>query len=219
MILSAFLFAGDLASFINLGFSEDSRYFMFGQYGIDGESSLPYAEIFTVDVHKNSFPPQGVFRRNFTTSPQVGQDGSGALLSLFWEAKDSARARNISPLLRGRLVYLLVNGEEPKSQISFRDFHLGSQYMVTLNQEQFSSERRVSAAFHINLAVTDAAGTIKTYTIGLPDYKRDGVRRYKIRQVFFSPDESSLIFVVEREEEDHGGSVNIRYMVETVKLN
>ena len=188
VVLSALLYAGDLASFINLGFSKDSRYFMFGQYGIDGASSLPYAELYTVDVHKNAFTPHGVLRQTYTTPPQPGQDGYGALLSLFWDVKDSAQAEGISPLLRGRLVYFLVNGEEPKSQIAFRDFQEGDHYGVSLNQTQFTSEGRVSAAFHIKLRVTNVSGVTKVYPpIGLPNYKRDGVKRYRIRQFSFLP--------------------------------
>ena len=220
LVLSALLYAGDLASFINLGFSKDSRYFMFGQYGIKGDSSLPYAELYTVDVHRNAFTPQGVLRKTYTTPVQPGQDGYGALLSLFWDVKDSAQAEQISPLLQGRLVYFLVNGAEPQSQITFRDFQGGNRYEVNLNQNQFASGDRVSAAFHIKLKVFNASGAIKAYLpIGLPNYRRNGVKSYKIRQIFFSPDEASLVFVVEREEEGPAETVNIRFMVETVKLN
>jgi len=217
--IGASLFAGDLASFINLGFSEDSRYFMFAQYGMDGETSFPYSELYTVDVHTNQYVPGGVVKETFTTSPQIGQDGTGAMLSLFLDAKDEIEELDISPLLTGRLVYLLVNGAEPKSQISFRDFRHGSHYQVTLNQEQFGADDDLSAAFHINLSVTDSEGNIDTYTIGLPNYKRSGVRQYKIRRVFFSPDETSLVFVIEKEENDETGAINIRYMVETVHFN
>ena len=219
LALTGSLFAGDLASFMNLGFSEDSRYFMFGQYGITGETTLPYGEIYLVDVHRNQFVPRGVWQKTFNQPPQAGQNGSGALLTLFWEARERAQELKISPLSKGRMVYLLVNGEEPKSQVSFRDFKRGSQYAVTLNQQQFSSASEISAAFHLNLAVTDKAGEIKTYTIGLPNYKRPGVRQYRIRQIFFAPDEASLVFVVEREEGAATEAVNIRYMVETVYLN
>ena len=218
LALTVSLSAGDLASFMNLGFSEDSRYFMFGQYGITGETTLPYGEIYLVDVHRNQFVSRGVWEKTFDQPPQAGQNGLGALL-LFWDARERAQELKISPLAKGRMVYLLVNGEEPKTQVSFRDFKRGSQYHVTLNQQQFNGPSGISAAFHLNLSVTDKAGNIKTYTIGLPNYKRPGVRQYRIRQIFFAPDEASLVFVVEREEEAATGAVNIRYMVETAYLN
>ena len=33
--------AGDVAQFVNLGFSKDARYFMFGQFGIAEKDSAP----------------------------------------------------------------------------------------------------------------------------------------------------------------------------------
>ena len=76
------LAAGDVANFVNLGFSEDSSVCMFGQYGvIDGEER-PYAEIYTVNVHKNAFVPNGVTKKVFTDEVQPGQDGAGALFNL-----------------------------------------------------------------------------------------------------------------------------------------
>ena len=35
--------AGDIAQFVNLGFSADSKYFMFGQYGVSETTSSPFA--------------------------------------------------------------------------------------------------------------------------------------------------------------------------------
>ena len=34
--------AGDIAQFVNLGFSADSKYFMFGQYGVLQKTSTPW---------------------------------------------------------------------------------------------------------------------------------------------------------------------------------
>ena len=49
------LFANDIAWFQNLGFSANSNYFMFGQYGISEENSKPYAESYIIDVGANKF--------------------------------------------------------------------------------------------------------------------------------------------------------------------
>ena len=65
--------------------------------------------------------------------------------------------------------------------------------------------------------MSDADGSSREYTVGLPDYYRAGVKRYRIKQVFYSPDEESLVFVLEKEELDGDGS-DIRYMVETIKI-
>ena len=54
-LLTAFVaFAGDVAQFVNLGFSADAKYFLFGQYGITEKDSLPWADTFIVDVAKRN---------------------------------------------------------------------------------------------------------------------------------------------------------------------
>ena len=57
---ASLLFAGDIARFVNLGFSHDNRYFMFAQYGVKEGTSFPYADLFVVDVPTNRFASQGV---------------------------------------------------------------------------------------------------------------------------------------------------------------
>ena len=222
VLFSTVIWAGDLAAYVNLGFSEDSRYFMFGQYGIDGSDSLPYAEVYTVDVHANTYTPGGVRKEKYDTPPQVGQNGLGALLNLLRtigeSSSDTIGRYRIDHLKSGRLVYLLINGQTPKSEIEFRDFSSGNHYKVQLNQASFEAGGRISAAFHINLTVTDKAGNISAHTIGLPGYKRQDVKSYRIKQVVFSPDEKSLVFVIEKDMENEDGT-DIRYMVETVKLD
>ena len=60
--------AGDVAQFINLGFSPDSRYFMFGQYGVAEGSSAPWADSYIVDVPGNAYAKKGV-RQSFLHHP------------------------------------------------------------------------------------------------------------------------------------------------------
>jgi hypothetical protein len=54
-------------------------------------------------------------------------------------------------------------------------------------------------------------------TVGKASYYRDSVDAYLIRQVLLSPDESSLIFVIEKQDRSKG-SLQVGYMVETVSL-
>ena len=117
----------------------------------------------------------------------------------------------------GRILYLLLNGDEPKASLSFRDFQSGSRYSVDLVQSSRGSGQNVEAAFHITLSLTRPSGVSTDYTLGRPGYYRDGVREYQIRSIYLSPDEGSLVFVIEREETDTGGP-DIRYMVETTAL-
>ncbi len=209
-------FAGDIASFVNLGFSEDGRYFMFGQYGIN-EETFPYAEIYTVDVPANNFVTGGVFAKEYALPVNPGQEGQGALFTLLHTARDHVKKYRINHMKPGRILYLLINGDEPKSGLSFRDFQSGNRYSVDLIKSSRGSGENVESAFHIALSITRPSGVRTDYTIGRPGYYRNGVREYQIRSIYISPDEGSLVFVIEREETDTGGA-NIRYMVETTDI-
>ncbi|HAK46823.1 MAG TPA: hypothetical protein DCO79_13010 [Spirochaeta sp.] len=218
LILCSFsVSAGDVAEYVNLGFSDNSEYFMFGLYGIEYKSSNPYAEIYTVKVSENRFAEDGVFKEVFSADIQPGQDGSGALYNLLKDNHDTVKGFDINHLDKGRIVYLLINGADPKDVLEFRDFKNKGSYKVSLIQQQFGTDENPSASFHIDLTVTDKTLTTRTYKLGLPDYKRDDVFKYRIKQVMFAPDEKSLVFVVEKEMLD-GVGPSIRYMVETINL-
>jgi predicted secreted protein len=207
-----------VATFVNLGFSEDSGTFMFGQYGVRSEDTRAYAEIYTVDVDKNRFVKGGRVKEVYDTEIEPGQDGKGALFELLHEVAPLAERYRVNHLATGRVVYLLIDGDEPKERLKFRDFYHGDSYVLSLVQQQFGEGANVRSSFHINIAVTDKAGKTETYTLGLPDYTRDGVLSYRIKQVFFSPDERGLVCVVEKHIREEDGK-SIRYMVETARLN
>ena len=209
-------FAGDIATFVNLGFSEDSRTFMFAQYGIDVERSRPYAEMFTVDVPTNRFVPNGVFRETFDVALTPGQDGSGALYTILRANAPFVNARTIDHLKTGRLVYVRINDSEPRERLSFRDFEADSRYEVRLNQQSTGTGAAVRARFHVEFTFTTAS-TTRNFTVGLPNFDRDGVRAYTIHQIIVSPDERAVVFVVEMKMHASTGH-RVRYMVETVTI-
>ncbi|MDR1894476.1 MAG: DUF2259 domain-containing protein [Spirochaetales bacterium] len=219
--LAALVWAGDVANFVNLGFSEDSRYFMFGQYGISEEASLPYAELFTVDVLRNEYAPQGVRRASYGVAVQPGQNGHGALLTALHDfsltGDDPVGRFRINHLKTGRLVYLLVNGGSPQDQIEFRDFGSGNSYSVGLTQSRTGTGPQSAASFYLTVGITGRNGPAAPRIVGLPNLSRPGVESYRIKEAIFSPDESALIFVIEMNLYSPRGS-NIRYMVETVPL-
>ena len=209
-------FAGDIATFQNLGFSPDSRYFMFAQYGAKEKTSLPYAELYVVDVAANRFVPGGVEKAEYNNPVEPGVDGRGALFNLLSQSLDLKKRWNIDHTLSGRLVYILLDGAEPKSQLEFRDFQGKKKYRITLVQSSSGSATEVKSSFHLLVTVEEPSGRFTSHTVGLPDYWRNGVRRYQIKQVLLAPDDRSVVIVIERQEQDSGG-VNIRYMVETLR--
>ena len=56
------LSAGDVATFVDKGFSEDGKYYVFGQYGRTDKKYQGWAEIYQVDIAKNDWVDGGVFK-------------------------------------------------------------------------------------------------------------------------------------------------------------
>jgi predicted secreted protein len=210
------LAAGDIAVFENLGFSEDSQYLLFAQYGIGAEDNRAYAELFAVDMAKNSFLPGGVLKKVYNEKLYPGQNGSGALYMALRDFAPTIGKYKFNHLSTGRLVYLLVNGAEPQKRLEFRDFQRGDSFVVDLVQNSYGEKESLASSFHISVSITDSSGATRNYKVGHPEIKRRGVIEYRIKRAFFSPDEKGLVFVIERDEQDGDGN-NIRYMVETLR--
>jgi len=213
------VWAGDIATFQNLGFSPNSRYLMFGQYGITDAASSPYADVFIVDIPGNSFVPNGVHSTAPKRVVEPFNNGIGALFTLLRDTTALVRKHAIDPLHHRPTAVHPLDGNEPKESLEFRDFESGAKYTVALFQSASGSGENVSSSFHIYMTRAKGSST-QSYTIGRPSYPRKGVKRYTIRQVLIAPDERSLVFVVEKEE--YNGSpagYSVRYMVETVRLN
>lgn len=213
------LFAGDVATYINLGFSKDANVFMFGQYGISEDTMKTYADIYAVDVKKNVFVKNGIMEKVFPDKIFTGQDGIGGLLMLLHDSTDLIDRYKINHVATGRVVYILIDGDTPKERLEFRDFNKGNRYVLTLVQEKFGSKDTLSSSFHINVAITDKKDNTETFTVGLPNYKRKGVAGYRVKQVVFNPDETALVIVVEKDLFSVKAGKSIRYMVETLPLN
>jgi predicted secreted protein len=210
-------FAGDVATFVDLGFSPDSAYFMFGQYGAEQSSGKPYAETYLVDNRKNDFVAKGVARKVYETGLEPGQDGVGAFYALFSDQVALARKYKIDHLRPGRLLYVLLDGQEPPASLSFRDFKTGASYEISLNQSASDAKGGSSSSFGLALSVAGKDGSAKRVTGGNPDIKRPGVKAYLIRRIIAAPDEKTLVFIVEKRMAEKGDG-GIRYMVETLKL-
>jgi predicted secreted protein len=210
--------SGDVAQFDNLGFSSDGRYFMFGQHGILEKTSYPYAELSIVDVPANAFTPLGVKKVSYTKGVEPGSTGLGALLNALGDMAAQKRQYRIDHLVTGRLLYLLVDGVNPAETLEFRDFQAGTRYAVTLVQTPGTKDGQAAAAFSLKVTVTGKDGKAKDYTVGNAGFARAGVKASRVKQVVLGPDGAALVFVIQKEEAD-GAGVNIRYMVETVRLD
>jgi predicted secreted protein len=205
--------AGDVAQFVNLGFSKDGKYFMFGQYGVGQRDSAAWADTYIVDVKANVFAPKGTAKFVGTQPVDPGSNGLGALLNALAVSLPRTKQLHIDYLSTGRLLYVLLDGAEAADNLEFRDFQTGRSYKVVLNQTAATDG---GASFSIAVTVTEKDGTSHSFTAGNPSYARRGVRAYHIKQIILAPDGVSLVFVVQKEEKDTQGS-NVRYMVETTR--
>jgi len=190
---------------------------MFGQYGIDQSAGKPYAETYFVDSRKNDFVDKGVLRRSFDASLEPGQDAVGALFALVGDQQAMVSKYKIDHLRPGRLLYVLLDGQEPPASLSFRDFKTGANFEVSLNQSSSESKGGLSSSFGIALSLTAKDGGTKRVVGGNPDIKRQGVKAYVIRRIIAAPDEKTLVFIVEKRTVDKGEPA-VRYMVEALKL-
>lgn len=218
ILAAAPLWAGDVASFVNLGFSPDSGYYMFGQYGVDTQTGTPYAETFVVDTKKNDFVEKGTARMTYAVRPEPGQDPAAAFYALLAD-KGAAKLREyrIDPLRQGRIIYLLVNGDTPSDALSFKDYKTEAQWEVQLRPTSVEVNGEVTSTFGISVAVTAKGGAVKRFEAGNPGIRRKGVRGYAIRRILVTPDEKTIVFIVEKRVASKDGD-SVRYMVETVRI-
>jgi predicted secreted protein len=211
------VFAGDVATFVDLGFSPDSAYFMFGQYGIDQTAGKPYAETYLVDDRHNDFVVKGIARKTFDAALEPGQDASGALFALVGDEQALVKKYKIDHLRPGRLLYVLTDGQEPPASLSFRDFKTGASFEVSLSQSSSEAKGTMLSSFGVAVSYTAKDGAAKRIVGGNPDIKRQGVKEYVIRRIIAAPDEKTLVFIVEKRMVDKGDQA-VRYMVEALKL-
>jgi predicted secreted protein len=215
-------YAGDVAAFKNLGFSPDSRYFQFAQYGIDAKTQNPWAETSIVDVIRNDFVTGGVSHSSFPVGVTLGDDGLKALFAHLDKVSADRRKWKLDYLDQGRPIYFRVTGEDSNQDydnLKVLDYKTGRQYLVQVKKLITPNGTTVSSTYSIELEVKDRNGqSLGTYKVGSPNFIRSGVQNYTVIQMILSHNERSLVFVVEKEETDGQGGVSLRDMVETVTL-
>lgn len=215
VILAAALHAGDVANFVNLGFSADGKAVAFGQYGVTDAEFRAYADIFCVDVTKNDFIKGGTFAA--VPSSAGGKDAKSVFSALQGEAAGRLKASGIDAANKGRALYVQVEDEPRLKKIEFRDFETGRTFSVVTNTLVEGSGMSVKSSFYLVVEITDSEGKSSRHTVGLPGYKRKGVSNYLVRRIITDDSGKSLVFVVEKEQADRNGS-SIRFMVETLRL-
>ena len=213
------LWAGDTASFVDLGFSPDNRTYMFGQYGVLSPSLRPWAELYIVDVCNNNFVQNGKVSFTQNSPIQAGQDGSGVLYNLLAGNSSLVNRYNINFKNQGLPLYISRN-DNPSSNgetIDFRDFISGKSYKAELIPTISGSGQTTISSFYIKLDVRSQNGQARSYTVGTPQVRRQLISSYNIKRVLIDSNGESLIFVIEMKRVAENG-FDIRYMIEAQRL-
>ena len=221
------VWAGDTASFVDLGFSPDGKTYMFAQYGLQSKTLRPWADLFIVDVTRNNFVPGGKISYVHDNPVVSGQDGSGALFRVIARNASLAEKYGVNFCFQGQPLYIALDnagidgspGQDAAgpAAIEFRDFESGASYRASLVSYVESSAGDLKSSFYINLERTAKDGSKKNYTMGTPQLKRPLVESYRIRKVMIAPRDGSMVMVIEMKKQEAGDSV-IRYMVEALHL-
>lgn len=224
-IFAAFAsFAGDSAVLVDNGFSADGNYYIFGQYGKIDKKFQGWAEIYTVDVLKNDYVDNEVYRVK-PSAVTFDKTGKEVYESLAGKNYLSIKKYNCAQNSPEQILY--IREEEKKAgtdEIEFKDFISSvsddqAYYKVVL-VPTFSGEGiNVKSSFYINLEKLDSKGAVlASQKIGNPGITRKGVKNYKIERIVCDKTGKKLVFIVEKTMEDKTG-INIRYMIETARLN
>ena len=212
------LWAGDVATFVDLGFSPDGKAYMFAQYGIQSQTLKPWADLYVVDVNRNVFVPGGRISYVHTGPVVAGQDGSGALYRLIAKNAALADQHRVDFLIQGQPLYVSLNHDGLNNEtIEFRDFESGASYKAVLNSFVEGTGANLRSSFYISVDKTSANGSRSSYIVGTPDIKRPLITSYRIRKVMIAPKDGSMIFAVEMRKQS-GSTFDIRYMVEALRL-
>ena len=207
------VYAGDLANFVNLGFSADGTKFAFGQYGLQDKTYRAYAEIYAVDIAANTFLPNGIFR----TSPSKqteGKESKSTFLALQNRAQVPLSKWNISETRQGRILYAQTESTEGNQTLFFRDFQTSDEYTVVLNTTQKS---KTESSFYLTVEKTKPNGTKVKKDVGRPDYVRSGVKDYAVKKILMDDSSRALVFIIEKKEYSAAGD-SFRYMVEATLI-
>lgn len=217
IIMAAFtaaVYAGDIANFVNLGFSADGSKFAFGQHGLQDKTYRAYAEIYAVDIGSNTFLQNGIFR----TSPSKqteGKESKSVFLALQNRAQAALSKWDISETRQGRVLYAQTEATAGNQTLFFRDFQTSDEYTVVLNTEQKS---KTESSFYLTVEKTKPNGTKIQKQVGRPDYIRSSVKNYAVKKILMDDASHALIFIIEKHEHSSSGD-SFRYMVEATLID
>ncbi len=212
--------SGEVARYRIVGISSDSQYLAFVEYGITQENQM-FTNMSIVDIPQNAFIANGIRQNVYDVTLQIDQDGINALLKTVVTNSMLLKQYNVDLLNSGKLIYILLNGDVTSNSIFFTDYDTDISYSATLSQNIKTSENgnaKVTGAFNITATVIHNDETT-SLSIGSPGHYRADVKNYRIRAVYTTHDNTSLIFVIEKHmvSQVSKNDTDIYYMVETAR--
>ena len=223
LLAATALNAGDVASFVDKGFSADGKYYVFAQYGKTDKKFQGWAEIYQVDIAANDYVDSGVFKTR-PSAATADKNGKTVYDELEAKAASYINGLNCKRANAEHVLYILDDVHKTGTdEIVFKDFTSAdlenqNSYRITLVPTINGKGKNARSSFYINLEKYDADGyVLSTQRIGSPSISRKGVTNYKIERIFRDECGKNLIFVIEKHYEDDAG-LSVRYMVEAAKL-
>ncbi len=222
-IATTYIMAGDVASFMDEGFSADGKLYVFGQYGTTDSSKQGYAEIYTVNIAENDYVDEGLFETP-ASSKTSGKNGHTVYTDLRSASSRYLNALKLESVGIDNTLYIKSGAKSASDTISITDFESagssGAQtYDISLKPWYSGSTASSQSSFFITVEKKDANGALlEKQVIGNPDIKRRGVVGYSIERILKSPDGKSFIFIIEKTLATSSGK-SIRYMVETLEVS
>ena len=205
------IYAGDIANFVNLGFSKDGSKFAFGIHGVKDKTYQAYANIYLIDANTNDFLENGVFKTS-PTKATYSLDSKTVFLDLQHRATPYLKKYGIIQEREGRPIYSQTEKTKDDSTLMFRDFETGDEYTIVLHSKSVSNTQ---SSFHITCDVINTNGNKRSYNVGHPDIVRTGTKSYSIKKIIIEG--STLVFIIEKKELEKGGD-SVRFMAEVIKL-
>ncbi|MGP1439068.1 MAG: DUF2259 domain-containing protein [Treponema sp.] len=206
------IYAGDVANFVNLGFSMDGSKFAFGIHGVKDKTYQAYAEIYLIDATTNEFLENGIFKTSPTKSTYA-LDSKTVLLDLQHRALPYLKKYGIIQEKEGRPLYSQTEQTKDDATLMFRDFETGAEYTVILHSKSVSN---LESSFHITCDVLNTNGNKRSYKVGHPDIIRKGTKSYSVKKVIIDNSNTTLVFIIEKKEHEKGGD-SVRYMAEVIR--
>ncbi|MGL4986234.1 MAG: DUF2259 domain-containing protein [Treponemataceae bacterium] len=219
-------FAGDVAQFVDLGFSADGNYYAFAQHGLQDNTFRAYAEIQIIDVKRNDYLQGGILKMGPSAATR-GRKPAAVYYELFENNAYFLSKTGILKKQTAEPIYMLAPNANPyeKSIIEFRDFpHTQDEgyettYLIHLDEKVQGTGKNAMSSYSLIIEQRNEDNIVLSRTnVGSNRFKRPGIVGYRIYRILASPNGGGNIAVVLEQLVSDENGISVRYMVEAISL-